>query len=47
MERPVIAIPYLLDKEHLFQHIDPEANGFNSFKTIPLSNKRWKSVGFD
>lgn len=34
MNVPVIAIPYLIDKEHLFSHIEPEANGFNTFLKI-------------
>jgi len=28
---PVIATPSLMDREHLFRHVDPEANGFNTF----------------
>ncbi len=34
MDVPVIAIPYLLDKKHLLEHIAPEANGFNTFLKI-------------
>lgn len=34
MDVPVVAIPYLIDKEHLFHHIAPEANGFNTFLRI-------------
>lgn len=31
---PVIAIPYLIDKEHLFSHIEPKPNGFDTFLKI-------------
>ncbi|RXJ68998.1 hypothetical protein CRV08_06085 [Halarcobacter ebronensis] len=34
MNVPVIAIPYLIEKEHLFAHIAPEANGFDTFLRI-------------
>ena len=31
MGKPVIAIPYLIEKEHLLRHVEPVANGFDSF----------------
>ena len=34
MGKPVVAIPYLIDKEHLLRHVEPVANGFDTFLKI-------------
>lgn len=52
---PVISFAYLIDSEHLFNHIDKEANGFNTFlklyyrpknieELIELINKSQKKI---
>lgn len=44
MDVPVVAIPYLIDKNHLFEHIAAEANGFDTFLKIYYTPESIKEV---